>query len=308
MDRKEDRRGRGKGLLGPALLAALFALGAFAAKAAPADEQSAEVAAAVSAQTTPASVTHTAAETVRQLLSEEEFREFLRKAKVVASKQTSKGVTAPFKVTLSDGERTIQACFQSVNEYKHRADFPSRVEFNFQDSYRFNIAAYELAKLIGLGEMIPVTVEYKWKGKQGSLSLWLPAKWDEQERLKQKLPPPDVNAWNKQMNRMWVFCELVFDTDRNQGNILISEEWTLWMIDFSRAFRVHRELNNPKNLVMCDGELLERLRQLDEAEVLARTRRHLTKSQVQALMARRDKIVSHFETLIAQKGERAVLY
>jgi len=39
---------------------------------------------------------------------------------------------------------------------------------------------------------------------------------------------------------MRVFSQLVYDTDRNLGNVLISEDWHLWMIDFTRAFR-----NNP---------------------------------------------------------------
>jgi hypothetical protein len=308
--RAESRVGNAEGKAGlvAALLVVALLVGGLSAGAKPPHPEQSAASAQTDAEDVQARGAYLPRSSEVNLPSEAEFLEFLRRAEVVASKQTSKGVTAPFKLTLSDGERTIQACFQAVNEFKHRADFPSRTEFNFRDSYQFNVAAYELAKLLGLGEMIPVTVEYKWKGKQGSLSLWVPAKWDEQERLKQNLQPPDRNTWNKQMNRMWVFCELVFDTDRNQTNILISEEWKLWMIDFSRAFRIHRELNNPKNLVMCDAELLERLRELDEAEVLEKTKQYLTKSQVQALMARRDKIVQHFETLLAQKGESAVLY
>ncbi|MBI1941554.1 MAG: hypothetical protein HYS33_08625 [Acidobacteria bacterium] len=185
---------------------------------------------------------------------------------------------------------------------------PGRTEVALRDSYRFNIAAYELAKLLGLEGMIPVTVPYKWKGQPGSLCWWVPAKLDEQERLKQGIQPPDVNAWNKQMNKMWVFCELVYDTDRNQTNILITEDWKLWMIDFTRAFRSKKDLNNPKNLVQCDRELLEKVRQLDEKQILEKTKPHVSKTQVQALMERRDKIVAHFGQLIAQKGEDRVLY
>ncbi len=243
-----------------------------------------------------------------EILSEEEFREFLRNAKVVASKQTSKGVTAPVKLTLSDGQRTLKACFQAIDEFKTRITLPSRTEFNFRDSYHFNIAGYELAKLLGLADMIPVAVEYRWKGQMGSLCWWVPAKLDEQERLKQKLQPPDVNAWNKQMNNMWVFSELIYDTDANQTNMLITDDWKLWRIDFTRAFRLQKDLFEPQHLVQCDRQLLQSLRQLDEAEVLKKTKPHLSKGQVKALMARRDKIVVYFEQLIAQKGEDRVLY
>ncbi|MBZ5516895.1 MAG: hypothetical protein LAN62_19010 [Acidobacteriia bacterium] len=241
-------------------------------------------------------------------LTEDQIREFLLHAKVVQSHQTSKGVTAPWRLTLTDGKLTHDAAFQSIEEFKVRADFPSRTEFNFRDSYEFNIAAYELAKLLGLGDMVPVTVAYRWKDTPGSLSWWLPAKLDEEERQKQKLEAPDANAWNKQLNRMWVFSQLVYDTDRNQTNMLISEDWKLWMIDFSRAFRPYSKLLEPQRLVMCDRQLLEKLRRLDGNEVLAKTKPHLSKSEVKWIMARRDLIVAHFEKLIAEKGENAVLY
>jgi len=59
---------------------------------------------------------------------------------------------------------------------------------------------------------------------------------------------------------------------------------------------------------MCDRNLLENLRRLDENEVMDKTQGHLSKSEVKAMMARRDKIVQHFEKLISQKGEAAILY
>jgi hypothetical protein len=127
-------------------------------------------------------------------------------------------------------------------------------------------------------------------------------------RLKQKLEPPDPEAWNEQMYRMRVFAELLYDTDRNLGNVLITEDWKLWMIDFTRAFRLSGELRHPRDLVKCDRGLLEKLRQLDAAELERKTRAHLTKPEIQAVMVRRAKIVQWFDALIAQKGEREVLY
>jgi hypothetical protein len=107
---------------------------------------------------------------------------------------------------------------------------------------------------------------------------------------------------------MWVFSQLVYDTDRNQTNMLITEDWKLIIIDFSRAFRMSHKLHDPKTLVMCDRQLLEKLRQLDGAQVLERTKPHLTKGEVEAVMARRDLIVAHFEQLIKEKGEEKVMY
>jgi predicted Ser/Thr protein kinase len=105
-----------------------------------------------------------------------------------------------------------------------------------------------------------------------------------------------------------VFAELVYDTDRNQGNILITEDWKMWMIDFTRAFRLDRELQEPKNLTRCERKLLEKLRQLNGDELLEKTKPHLGKSEVKAVMARRDKIVAYFDKAVAERGEAAVLY
>ena len=38
------------------------------------------------------------------------------------------------------------------------------VEINFVDSYKYNIAAYGIAELLGLDDMMPVYVERKWNG------------------------------------------------------------------------------------------------------------------------------------------------
>jgi hypothetical protein len=242
-------------------------------------------------------------------LTEEQTKEFLLKAKIIRSKNTPKGVTSPWRLSLSDGVLTHDGAFQSIDERKMRMELQGgKTEFNFRDSYHFNIAAYELAKLLGIGHMVPVSVERRWQGTLGSLSWWVPSKMDEAMRKKDNIQPPDPNAWNKQLNKMWVFSELIYNTDRNQTNILITEDWKLWMIDFSRAFRLSRDLLEPGHLIMCDRQLLEALRRLNEADVLGKTKPHLGKDEVRALMARRDKIVQLFEKMVVQKGEGAVLY
>lgn len=242
-------------------------------------------------------------------LTEEQMRDFLLTAKVVKFKQVEKGLTGIFRLTLSDGTITHDAAFQSVDEYKPRAEYNAGdIELNFKDSYKYNIAAYELAKLLGLRDMMPVTVERRWRGTTGSLSWWLPYKLDEEQRQKQNITAPDPAAWAKQMQKMNVFAALVYDTDRNRGNVLYSEDWHLWMIDFTRAFRVFPELQDPKVLITCDRQLWEKLRQWDLAAVKEKIRKWLNDSEIKALTTRRDKIVAVFEDLIAKKGEKAVIY
>jgi hypothetical protein len=242
-------------------------------------------------------------------LTAEQERDFLLNAKVVASKQLGKGVTHPWRLTLSNGVLTHDAAFQSIDEHKASAPLSDgRTELNFVDSYHYDIAGYELAALVGMSNMIPMYVERTWNGQRGALSWWIPWKWDEGMRRQQHLDPPDADAWNKQMYKVRIFDQLVYDTDPNLTNVLITEDWKIWRIDFTRAFRLYRELSSVKDLPMCDRQLLQKLRELNAAEVLEKTKPHLTKPEVAALMARRDKIVAHFQQLIGEKGEGAVLY
>jgi hypothetical protein len=131
---------------------------------------------------------------------------------------------------------------------------------------------------------------------------------DEATRLKQKLAPPDPDAWNKQMYNLRVFDQLLYDTDANMTNFLITADWKLWRVDFSRAFRRNPDLQSAKDLPMCARDLLARLKTLNRDEVLAKTKPHLNNAELAAMMARRDKLVAHFEQLIAQQGEGKVLF
>ena len=242
-------------------------------------------------------------------LTKEQIKQFLLTAKVVNSHNSKKGITGTSRLTLSDGTVTHDASFQPVDEHKREMKMSNgAVELNFVDSYKYNIAAYQLAELIGMDDMLPVYVERKWEGKTGSLSWWLPVKMDEAERHKQKLQAPDVDAWNNQMYKIRVFDQLVSDSDPNLTNVLIGEDWKIWRIDFSRAFRQNKEPKEPKDLVRCDRQLLQRLKELDANALTERTKQYLTKDEVKAVMARRDKIVAQFEKMIAEKGESEVLY
>ncbi len=241
-------------------------------------------------------------------LTKEQIKQFLLTAKVVKSQKSKKGITNPWRLTLSDGTVTHDASFQTIDQHKPSMQLASGTELNFVDSYKYNIAAYTLAELIGMDDMLPVYVERKWQGDSGSLSWWLPVKMDEVERHQKNLSAPDADAWNNQMYKIRVFDQLVYDNDPNLTNVLIGEDWKIWRVDFTRAFRLHEDLRNPGDLTRCDRQLLEKLKTLDGNELAEKTKRYLTKSEVKAVMARRDKIVAEFQKLIAEKGEGAVLY
>ncbi len=187
-------------------------------------------------------------------LTKAQMREFLAKAKIVSAKEAGKGITHPYRLTLTEGSLTHDALFQSVDERKSKKTFADgKMELNFVDSYHYNIAAYDLAELLGLDNMMPMSIERRWQGKLGSLTWWIDnVAMDEGERLKQGVSSPDSESWNQQFYRMRVFSQLVYDSDRNLTNVLITKDWHVWMIDFTRAFRDWPDLQSTKDLAKCD--------------------------------------------------------
>lgn len=242
--------------------------------------------------------------------TDQQKADFLMKAKVIKNVHTAKGITEPYKLTLTDGTVTHDGDFQPIDEMKPIMTFADgHTEMNFKDSYKYNIAGYELAKLVGMDNMIPVTVERAWNGMRGSLSWWVPdVAMDELDRSKTKEQAPDPDSWNKQMYKIRVFDELVYDTDPNLTNVLITKDWKIWRVDFSRAFRTWKKLKSPENLVMCDKTLLEKLKALNEDDLKNATKKYLSGSEIKAVMARRDLIVAQFAKLASEKGDAAVYY
>ncbi|HEX7086199.1 MAG TPA: hypothetical protein VF198_07535 [Vicinamibacterales bacterium] len=242
-------------------------------------------------------------------LDDDQIREFLCRAPIVSVTSLSKGTTRPKRVTLSDGTLTHDAVFNVVDEAKAIQRFQGgRVEIDFRDSWQFNIAAGEVARLVGLGHMVPLAVERIINGQRGSLVWWVEWEWDEQMRVQQKLAPPDPAEWARQWDTARVFRELIADTDRNQTNMLITKDWQLKMVDFTRAFRRSKKVRTPKALVRCPRVLLERLRTLNEDEVRAAVGRYLDRSEVAALVARSRHLVEHFDALVAERGAELVLF
>ena len=159
--------------------------------------------------------------------------------------------------------------------------------------------------------MVPVYTERKWKGMTGAISWRISnIQFDEADRYTRKIPVPThlLDSWNKQMYKVRVLDQLLYDADANLTNVLITNEWKIWRIYFTRSFRLQHDLKDPKDLVQCDRQVLVRLRQLSYDQVLEATKPYLNKDEVKALIARRDKIVANFDKLVVQKGESEVLY
>jgi len=234
-----------------------------------------------------------AADTPQLTLEEKEV--FLKSAKIVSSKAAKGGITGSTRATLSDGRITHDAHIQIVDEAKARFEGTRGVEINFRDSYKFNIAGYRLAKLLHIN-MVPPSVARNYQGKEAAFTWWVDdVMFDEAARIKQKAAAPDVDRWNRQMHVVRLFDQLIYNTDRNLGNLVITKAWDIWMIDHTRAFRLSRDLLNVKNLVQCDRALLAELKKLSAPAVKKAVDGSLTDTEISSLLHRRDKIVKLFE-------------
>lgn len=228
-------------------------------------------------------------------LSDDQVEAFLRDAKVVKTKSVGKGVTGTLRATMTDGTLTHDAQIQQVEEKKTQFEAAGAAEFNFEDSWRFNVAAYRVDRLIGL-QMVPVTVSRKWKSAPAAFTWWIDdVMMDEGKRLKDKTQPPDSGLWNEQMQMVRVFDQLIYNVDRNMGNLLIGKTWRVWAIDHTRAFRTQNTLKTPANVTRCDRQVVERLKQLNKDGLKKSIGEFVTEYQINGLLARRDKIVEIFE-------------
>lgn len=225
-------------------------------------------------------------------LTWQQKEEFLTKAKIVQSKEAKKGVTGTSRVTLTDGTITHDASVQTLDESK-----PFFLgEIGFKDSYKFNIAAWKLARLLGLDDMVAPSVKRTYQGKTGSYTWWVEdVMMDETDRRSKNLQAPDATVWQNENNIMQVFDQLIFNVDRNQTNMLIDKNWHLWMIDHGRSFRTLKTLKDASTLKGIDRDMLAKMKLLDEATLTREFGRDVTKNEIQGLLARRDLIVQFFE-------------
>ena len=239
-------------------------------------------------------------------LSDAEIEQFLLHAKVIKTHGIKKGVTASLQATLSDGKLSHDAHIQMIDETKQQfTGSKGGVEFDFRDSWTFNIAGYRIDRLIGMN-LVPVSVERHHGYNAAAFTWWLDdVMMDEEDRLARKkdkekakdAEPPDTELWNQQMQVVRVFDQLIANVDRNLGNLMITKDWRVWPIDHTRAFRTNKEPKALDNVTRCDRAMFERMKTLDKDNLTKATGKYLTTYQIAAVLARRDAIVKRLEGL-----------
>lgn len=215
---------------------------------------------------------------------------FLRTAPFDRIEQVPLGVTRPLRGYFPPGGLVESAAWKVLP--------PGRAG-GFWESYKSEIAAYELDKLLELG-LVPPAVEKVWKGNRGAAVLWLhPVKaWKTVEAL----PKPD--RWSRDAVRMKMFDNLIGNSDRNAGNLLVDDEWNLFLIDHSRAFVTDLKLPTP--MTRIDKTLWDRMRMLDEPRLLAALKPWVERGAVRAILTRRDRMQVAIDKLLAASSETLV--
>jgi hypothetical protein len=227
---------------------------------------------------------------------EAEFEQYLREAPIEKEDEVPIGVTKPMRAFFAPGGLAESVVIKNLPPGRHSG---------FWDSYKSEIAAYELDKLLDL-EMVPVTVERRVNGELCSAQLWVEnTVWLKTLKGKNS---PDIYGWNRQVYRQRVWDNLIGNIDRNEGNLLVDPAWNLILIDHSRAFVTDAPPVKRMQFQMTkiDEPFYEKLKALDEATL----KEHLDKwlvGGVKPILKRRDAIVGHFEQLIKEKGKDAII-
>lgn len=236
-------------------------------------------------------------------LTDEELIDFLLTAEVVERESIDVGINGIDRLVLEKDGLRLRAGFRDVDITRRNQRVGSEFYLVFRDSYMFECAAYELAKLLGM-DSVPPAVRRRIGTTDGSLQLWVEGLVGEGDDFK----PPDSVAWVRQIWTMTFFDALIYNVDRNPGNLLSDTEFRLWLIDHTRAFQEKSDPYDVESVAHVERGAWERLQALDDEEIRAALSPYLDSSQVTFLLERRERLVAHIRALIAERTEGAVIF
>ena len=223
----------------------------------------------------------------------------MKSAEIVGMEEIGVGVTKPRRATLAPGGPCEKIAWKPIR--------PGRYS-GFWESYKSEVAAYELDKLLGMG-MIPPTVEREVKGTTGAAVMWVsPVKSFKELGGVPGLkgvsgpPPAQIASWTRQITVAKMFDNLIGNIDPNLGNWLVDPNWNLILIDHTRAFTNTKDLYH--QLVRVDDDLWVKMKALDEPGLTTALGAWLDKGQIKAVLQRRDKMQQAIDKLAQTTAQR----
>jgi uncharacterized protein YgfB (UPF0149 family) len=211
----------------------------------------------------------------------QEIEEYLRTAECVS--MTTFGPSRAVRCNLPPGGPVARMAWRPL---------PPGVYRGFRESYKAEIAAYEMDKLLKL-DMVPPIVERQLEGNKGAAQLWV----ENIVELKDGASPEEaVRAkWENQLLQMAMFDDLIGYRDRNLANTLRDASWQLILIDHSRAFAVSSEL--PRKLTRIDRTLWDKMEKLTRAQLDLALKSWLDENEIAAVVERRERMRAEIKSL-----------
>jgi len=226
--------------------------------------------------------------------------ELLRTAPIITvAKNESTGRTSSWKVYLNDGQTAFRAIFKYVHRPRPRP-LPS--------SYQYELAAYALNKLYGLG-LVPPTIEREVDGLKGSLQCFCEGVMSEAARLRKKIMPPEGINLENALAEVGLFENLTNNPREDASDILVNaSDWKVWRVDFSEAFAPDKVILTASPFARCSRKLYANLLEVSDEALRNAVQPYLNGEEIEALLARKKMIVDWLASLIRDKGESAVLF
>ena len=239
--------------------------------------------------------------------TDDEVITFLQTAAVVESEVIEGTSSRPLKLVLEQDGVRARAIFRTVDVERDRMEYNREHARGFRDHFTYEIAAYELSRLLGLDNVPPATLR-TLDGQEGSIQLWVEQAKGVQERLEEGIDEQHQQLWMFQKQNMAVFDNLIYNFDRNPGNMLVDSRGKVWFVDHTRSFKILPSLNGREDIKVLEKQLWQNLQNLDSEVVHERLGPYLRATEIDALLARRDKLVKFIGKRISRHGEQAILF
>ena len=219
--------------------------------------------------------------------------DFLKTADITITGITKEGKTKPYVIELKKDGKVVKGIFKYLDTAPRNQKGRWKKDSNDQDRYQYEMAAYQLDRLLGIG-LVPVTVERKIRQKSGVIQLWIDGLISEKTMRANDIEFVGDCSKKDQDNLIDTFDYLISNRDRNQSNLLYSQDdMQIWFIDHSRSFDANTK--RPKMLkktkIILTNQFRQSLEKLNN-EKLQTLRPWLHSRQIKGLILRRDKLIS----------------